>query len=289
MRIFEKYAACVSIMLLLLACGCGGPKFPWTQSAVIERQPGAIEMPAYPEDGQTVGVNPPGFTWTPNEQAKTYRLEVRRASEASGSMIHTEPLASTVYAHAILIEPGDYASKARTFHVPAGLPSLPMPDIARLKAQLAGLHPRLFLAKNRLAEIKAATAAGRVPWWKPMLEDADAALAEKSYPEPAGYPTAAFSVDDWRRIYTPAKTGSAHVARLALAWQLTGDARYLEGARRWMLAWLDAHGYSEGNDEAAMPILDRMALGWDWVGDKLTPDEKAKVLAAMTERGNQVL
>ncbi|MCX6623087.1 MAG: DUF4962 domain-containing protein [Acidobacteria bacterium] len=46
---------------------------------------------------------------------------------------------------------------------------------------------------------------------------------------------------------------------------------------------------SDGNDEASMPILERMSFGWDWIGDQFTPEERAKVLAAMTERGNQVL
>ncbi|MCX6621519.1 MAG: hypothetical protein NTY38_10645, partial [Acidobacteria bacterium] len=44
-----------------------------------------------------------------------------------------------------------------------------------------------------------------------------------------------------------------------------------------------------GNDEASMPILERMSYAWDWMGDQLTPAERATVLAAVTERGNQVL
>jgi len=152
-----------------------------------------------------------------------------------------------------------------------------------------------------VAEIRAAVASGSVRQWKPMLEAADAALVEKTYPEPAGYPSAEFNVDEWRRIYTPAKAGSSHLARTALVYKITGDPRYLQGARRWMLAlasW-DPRGCtshkvrqpngSQGNDEASMPILDRMALAWDWVGDQLTAEEKAKVLSVMTERGNQVL
>ena len=83
-------------------------------------------------------------------------------------------------------------------------------------------------------------------------------------------------------------------------YRLTGGAKYLEGARRWMLtlaSW-DPRGVTShlvkfnkgvGHTEAAMPMLDRMSLAWDWMGDQLTPGERRKVLACITERGNQVL
>jgi len=316
MRNREKRLIWMPVVLALAACGCGAQKSAWTEPAVvIEREPGVEELAAYPPDGQTVQVNPPGFTWTPNEKAKAYRLEVRRASEHSRSILSTEPQRSTVCPLPHAFEPGDYvwqvvyldgngvvngASRMRRFAVAKGLTPLVMPDVARLREQLAKVRPRLFLSGNRLAEFKAA-ASDNLPQWKAFLEAADAALAEKPYAEPAGYPSAQFNVDEWRRIYTPAKTGSSHLARVALAYRITGDRKYLEAARRWMLTFAgwDPRGVtshkvrqpngSEGNDEASMPILDRMALAWDWVGGQLTAGEKAKVLAAMTERGNQVL
>ena len=153
-------------------------------------------------------------------------------------------------------------------------------------------HPRVWT--QSLAVIA-------LPQWESFLRSADASLAEKPYAEPAGYPSAAFDVDEWRRIDTPAKAGSSHLARVALAYRVTGEAKYLEGAHRWMLmlaSW-DPRGVtshrlrqpngSSGNDAASMPILDRMSLAWDWAGDQLTAEERAKVLAAMRERGNQVL
>jgi len=305
------------LFALAVLAGCGEQSHPWTDRiAVVERQPNPQDLIAYPADGQSAGVNPPGFTWTPNEKAKTYRLEVRRADVASRAVIATEPQTSTVYASSKPLAPGDYvwqavyldangaptgASKSRTFKLPESLPLLPMPDVAALKTKLASVRPRLFLTANRTAEIKAAVASGNVRWWKPMLQASDAAIEETLYPEPAGYPTAEFNVDDWRRIYTPGKIGSAHVARLALAYRITGEEKYLEGARRWLLhlaSW-DPRGStshdvpqpngSSGNDEASMPMLDRMSFAWDWIGDKLTPEERKKVLASMTERGNQVL
>ncbi len=176
-----------------------------------------------------------------------------------------------------------------------------MPDIARLRAALNGIHPRLFLARHRLEEIREAIRRGRVAQSSDFLMAADAALIEKSYAEPGGYSGGDFSAAEWRRIYTPAKVGSAHLVRTALAYRLTSDPKYLAGARRWMttLASWDPRGVtsydvpqpngSEGEDEAAMPILERMSLAWDWIGDELSAEERARVLSVMTERGNQVL
>ena len=35
------------------------------------------------------------------------------------------------------------------------------------------------------------------------------------------------------------------------------------------------------------PMWERMSLGWDWIDDKLTPEERQKALASMTERGKR--
>ncbi len=297
--------------LLATGCGAGGPR--WTSGlAVMERVPRAQEMTAYPADGRKVDVNPPGFCWTPNEKAAQYRLEVRREGGSRGGFA-TEALSSAVYPPFHELEPGNYqwqvvyldekgtetgVSETRRFALPPSAPVLLMPDVQALKATLAGVHPRLYLTDGRLEKLKATIANGGVPSWARLRRAADAALEEDLYPEP---PTLGSSAEDWMRTFTPGKVGSAHVARLALAYKLTGEAKYRDGARRWLLnlaSW-DPKGITShalklpsggiGNDEASMPMLERMSLAWDWVGDTLEPGEREKVLASMTERGNQVL
>jgi len=44
-----------------------------------------------------------------------------------------------------------------------------------------------------------------------------------------------------------------------------------------------------GNTEASMPLLERTAMVYDWVGDELSTDEKEKVLSSLKDRGNQML
>ena len=289
----------------------------WTTSApVVERAPRPTDLLAYPHDGQTAGVNPPGFCWTPSEAARGYRLEVRKSDESSRTVISTAALTSTVYPPVQKLDPGEYlwqviyldaggkavgASRTRRFRLPAGAPVLLMPDAGALKARLAKVRPRLFLAGGRLEQLRSRVRQGAAPSWERMRKAASAALDEKPYAEPEPYRPGVPSDQEWRRTYTPGKVGSAHVARTALAYIITGELKYLEGARRWMMTlagWdpkgITSHGLKMpnsqiGNDEASMPMLDRMSLAWDWIGDKLTATERAAVLASMTERGNQVL
>jgi hypothetical protein len=289
----------------------------WTPAlTVLERPPRAEEMAAYPVDQSKAGVNPPGFCWTPHDQASTYRLEVFGDSTPAQAAFWIDKLDSTVYPPTAVMTPGQYrwqvvyrnaegkeygVSKSRRFDIPPGLPELPMPDVKQLRNKLANIRPRLFLGGNRLANIREEVRKGAVSQWDFFLTAANDALKEGPYPEPKGYPNGEFIVEDWRRIYRPGKVGSAHLARLALAYKITGEGKYLEGARRWMMnlaAW-DPTGIvshdaaqldgSEGNDEASMPVLERMAFAWDWIGGELTPKERARVLAVMPERGNQVL
>ncbi len=301
-------------LLAFNACGLKGA--PWTVSVgVNEPAPRARDLLAYPEDGRIVAVNPPGFCWTPFEKARGYRLEVRK-SRAARTVLSTEPQSSTVYPPFQILEPADYEwqvvyldadgapiarSKPRWFRVPSHAGELRMPDIAKLKAELSSVRPRMFLTGARLTVLRDAISRGVVPSWPRLKKAADDALAEEPYPEPAAPRPDVPSDQEWLRTFTPGKIGSAHLARTALSYLLTGEPKYLEGARRWMMtlaSWdpkgITSHGLKlpdgqVGNDEASMPMLERMSFAWDWIGDRLTASERARVTEVIKERGNQVL
>ncbi|MEA2063603.1 MAG: DUF4962 domain-containing protein [Gemmatimonadota bacterium] len=283
---------------------------------VAEPAPEGRHLLHYPADGAEAGVNPPGFTWTGHESAADYRFVLFSRSEGGKVCLTQEGLASSVALLKKPLEPGDYSwlvvyrdsagqdigrSRLRKFNLAEGLPVLVMPDMARLEKQLAGVRPRLFLTPPALARVKEAIEAGRMPFWEFCCQLADSALAEPLYPEPAPYKDGKFEASEWRRIYTPGKVGSAHIVRLALVWKITGERKYLEGAKKWLvnLAGWDPNGItsynlllpdgSHGNDEAGMAMLERMAIGYDWIGDELAPEEKELVLSSLRERGNQML
>jgi hypothetical protein len=284
--------------------------------AVTESTPEGRHLLHYPSEGLRVGVDPPGFTWTSHEGADQYGFVLYRDSIGKKILLKEEALTSTVVALKEALPPGTYSwlvvysdstghhtgrSQLRTFTVEEGLPVLVMPDMKALEKQLKGVRPRLFLTPPVLDRIREAVEAGEMPFWEFCRHLADSALAEPLYPEPAPYRDGTFEVSEWRRIYTPGKIGSAHMVRLALAWKVTGEQKYLDGAKKWLLhiAGWDPNGItsynlplpdgSTGNDEAGMPILERMAMTYDWIGEELDQQERTLVLSSLEERGNQLM
>jgi len=270
----------------------------------------------YPKDGQTVLVNPPGFTWTEHPQAETYQLVIFREGALDEPLLSVDELKSTVAPLDQPLESAGYRwlvlyrdaegnelgrSLERSFQLPQGVPELPMPDVEKLKLELTGIRPRLFLTPERMARIQGAIEEQRIPLWNTYETLLKRALGEPLYPEPEPYKNAEWTTPEWRRIYTPAKVGTSHMIRLALAYRLYGEDVYLQRAKDWLLhfaSW-DPRGIAShdvpqpdgtsGNDEASMPMLERMAITYDWIEDHLSEEEKKKVYESITERGNQVL
>ena len=287
------------VLTALLAC-TRVSRISYLDLNMVESMPEGRHLRHYPADGVKTGVNPPGFTWTSHNSADQYCFVLYRDSIGEKTHLIQEGLTSTVAPLKTKLEPGNYSwlvvyidslgqhigrSQLRRFTVEQGLPVLVMPEMAQLEKQLEGVRPRLFLTPPVLARIREAIGAGEMPFWEFCRRLADSALVEPLYPEPAPYKDGRFEVSEWRRIYTPGKVGSAHMVRLALVWKITGEQEYLEGARKWLvhIAGWDPNGItsynlplpdgSNGNDEAGMPILERMAMAYDWIGDELTAEE----------------
>ena len=304
-----------AILWLLFFC-CAPVESPYLSLEVAEPEIKGRHLLHVPEDGYHVMVNPPGFTWTTHNDAVSYRFLLFRGTESDQPYRDLDDLSSTVAALDTPLEAGEYnwcvayrdsagnffgRSKLRKFIVREGLDELPMPDVAQIAKKLIGVRPRIFLLPADVARIKGAIAENRLPFWELCRNLADAALSEPLYPEPAPYKDGEFEVNEWRRIYTPGKVGSSHAVRLALAYRLTGERKYLEGANKWLihLAGWDPYGItsynlplpdgSTGNDEAGMPLLQRMAMAFDWLAEELTEEEKSVILGSLQARGNQLL
>jgi hypothetical protein len=284
--------------------------------SIVEGPARPNEVVAYPETGTVMAVNPPGFCWPPHEEARSYRLEVRDA--AGVEIFRTPALESTVWPPARSLEPEDYTwrvvyldssgrpygqSKERRFNISAKAPQLVMPEIGRLKVRLADVRPRLFLVGDQVQQIQQGIKNGTIRSFPSFIQAANAAVSEKSYPEPRrpDRPWTLGEIGEWRPIIEPAKIGSAHLARTALAYRISGEPEYLAAAKRWLMSLVGWHpkgitSYDvlqpdgmEGIDEAAMPILERVSLAWDWIGGELSSDERSEVVAVIKERGTQIL
>src|ERR1019366_2877875 len=78
---------------------------------------------------------------------------------------------------------------------------------------------------------------------------------------------------------------------LAFCYMLSGDRRFAEGARKWLLhiaSWKPLGTTSmEVNDEAGMPILHSGSRAYDWLYDALSEADRATIRNAFRARGEE--
>jgi len=159
--------------------------------------------------------------------------------------------------------------------------SLPAP-----LARMQGVHPRLYLTAERVAALKAKLNVEPYASLLKRLQRVADGLVEEGPP--------AYRADDRRsgeeQLYQR-EVGNA-IPNLALTYVLTGERKYLESARAWMLA---SAGYAtwglgsiDGMDLAAGHQLYGLALGYDWLYHDLDKETLATVRECLARRGGRM-
>ncbi|HRE07900.1 MAG TPA: heparinase II/III family protein [Opitutaceae bacterium] len=169
--------------------------------------------------------------------------------------------------------------------------------------------PRTQLLPGRVEAFRTyvTTGAGAAAFAR-IREDFDRDYLKLPFPsEPLTYgdpnPRARDSekADRWREAQDVCGVVSGVAEAAALIWIVTGETRYLEKARQFLVAstnWsLDGSGWPKGpspgatdiryNDEAHFRLWRKLPLVYDQIRDQLTPAEKQKVLAHLRERGRR--
>lgn len=150
----------------------------------------------------------------------------------------------------------------------------------RLKPELAGVHPRVFVAAQGLDELRErARTTHRADWQKVLT----GLVALAGPPPPPPGPQA-------RR----AQNNVAHaIAAVSLAWAVERRPELLAAARQWTLAAIDyepwGYSYSKPNiDLAAGHLL--YAIGWayDLLYHELTLDERGRIRASLERHARLV-
>jgi len=138
---------------------------------------------------------------------------------------------------------------------------------AALRAELRGLHPRVFTTTAGLNELRQrARGSHRTIWAKAL--DGLVAMREEPAPSPA----------QKRRAQNTVAIG---MVGAALAYQIEGEARYLEAAKRYMDAAVSypVWGYASSKpdvDLAAGHLLYGMGAAYDLLFDALSVEERTR-------------
>lgn len=276
----------------------------WLRAAPSpDRIPAADAIGYAPDDGTTVAVNPPWFAWVPVAGACAYDLELMPAGRAT-SRQHWEKLPYALFTPEKALAPGTYAwrfrarfdeagtsltawSRARHFVVTTTAPLVPKPALEDVLERLPRTHPRLFVTSRTLATLRM-TRTTHADWYRAFLREADSLLTAPLMREPRPWTGGRWNAAEWLEYYREIVKAAHCTETLAFAYLLSGDSRYAQAAKRWLmeLASWDPSGTTSlrVNDEQAMHIMFSTARAYTWLHDRLTTDEQLRVRAMLAQR-----
>lgn len=150
---------------------------------------------------------------------------------------------------------------------PHPLQALMQAHPAPLRAELRGVHPRVFITSAGLADLKQRATTTHQAEWQQALAGL---VAMKQDPAPAPAQK--------RRAQNTVAIG---IAGAAMAYRIEGDERYLAAARKYMEAAVSypvwGYTFSKPNvDLAAGHLLYGLGMGYDLLFDVLTEDERER-------------
>ena len=157
-------------------------------------------------------------------------------------------------------------------------PSVPIPAATNILAHLNQAHPRLLATTDDFAQLKQRIAADQQleSWHSKLQAQAQELLSQA----PSRY-----EIPDGLRLLATSRRVVQRVYTLALLKRLDGDQRYAERA------WQELDAAAKFQDWNPRHFLDTaemthaFAIGYDWLYDSWTPEQRATLQQAMVEKG----
>lgn len=181
----------------------------------------------------------------------------------------------------------------RSVNVPSDATAFPMPTRAEQRASAPAGHPRLFLRPEDLPRLRALAQGAEAKRFAEIRKAADRAIAAGPTPEPTHRGSAvnkedAEAVKYWWPNREQTAKACAEAENIAFTWMITGEKKYGEAARKWILhlaSW-DPDGPTNFrlNCEAGKVMLYRPARAYDWAWDTLSEADRAQVRAVIQRR-----
>lgn len=276
---------------------------------IANREPKSDEIGYRPGDGATVPLNPPSFAWLHENGAVTYEVEWGRAP-AAGSKVpsHVDGVRWNTFTPSEPLPPGTYAwryryrnaagevsnwSQERMVVVPVGAIEFPMPSRRQQRDLVPANHPRLFLRPEDLPRLRQLASGRDQERFASLKAQAERLLQGEPTPEPEHLGSARNKEDKeavkyWWPNRTQTEKACMEAEMLAFVYLITGEKKYGEAARKWVLhlaSWNpDGPTNFKLNCEAGKPMLFRPARAYDWAWDMFTPGDREKIRATTLRR-----
>ncbi|NLF17194.1 MAG: DUF4962 domain-containing protein [Lentisphaerae bacterium] len=288
-------------------------------------EPPAGHPPLTPRDGAVVPINPPPMIWRVDETAASYTLELSRDPGFAGEVVRVEGIDLPFYNHSETLAAGIWywryrvvradgavsdPGPARHFVIESAAVALPVPPTRAILESLPA-HPRVFVTPATLEAFRARRLGPAAEAWDEIRHGAEQALTQtprtvtlKPFPaDPGKARKQVFFLGSDGQAQVPAGIGPSELNAAAdranlLSWAylISGEQRYAEAARTWLL-WLlpfrmDYH--LARADRAAHDTvvynyeygLKNVALTYDRIIGVLSPAERAAVLEHVRYHGD---
>ncbi|MCL2881113.1 MAG: DUF4962 domain-containing protein, partial [Treponema sp.] len=258
---------------------------------------------------------PARFTWRPSEGEGLYSIAVYAVREP-GSVTQaavgtdgTEPvykfsdIDTNYFTPDLVMPPGNYQwslykgaallEERLSFTIREDAVATPLPSREQRYVKIPVSHPRIRLTAADIPELRTRITGDLASEWKDFLEkSADVWLDKEPHKEPDRYPNDIRVNTIWRAMYLSCQEMLYAVRHTAIAYQLTGEKKYLAAARAWLLevtGWkLDGPTWRTYNDEAAFRVTGALAWGYDLLYDNLSGDERRLIRENLLARGREL-
>ncbi|MEO7813042.1 MAG: DUF4962 domain-containing protein, partial [Usitatibacter sp.] len=247
----------------------------------------ATLAPVRPVDCSTVTQTPPEFSWPPRDGNNTYSLmltlpggKVETRTTSKNWLLWDKPLPPGAYSWRVKVAGATNETSApRTFIIGANPTAFVVPEGAKL-VEFARETPRPRTWSKDATHLIDGMKAERAGSFRQMLIEVGNKIGAPIQPEPR-----AGSIES---NYEDTVAEQKRTLAAALAWAVTRQEGYGDDVARRMLAqakWSTSGpiAYAK-NDMANRTVAWTLALGYDWAGDYLKPDEKQVVLTAIKAR-----
>ncbi|MEK7406611.1 MAG: DUF4962 domain-containing protein, partial [Acidobacteriota bacterium] len=274
--------------------------------SVSNRAPAESDIGYLPADGSTVRTNPPALAWLPEPDAEGYTVQLARDSAFTSGVVTVLRTPYVLYTHTATLGAGTwwwrYAcldgrgnrsgwSQARRFTIAPDAQPFPRPSEELIRQRLPNRHPRLMMRPEEVEMLRQARLGAQKARWEELVRVAEEYLKAPLTPEPPPWTDGKWNAPEWRRNYGATVRAVEMAETLAFCYLLTGDRRYGEGARKWLLhfaSWNPAGATSmDVNDEAGMPILHSTSRAYDWAYDALSNQDRSTIRKVMRLRGQE--
>ncbi|MHC4227245.1 MAG: DUF4962 domain-containing protein [Planctomycetota bacterium] len=306
----DLFKSLTGILLVLLLLAIASAQDQTVKLDQRHTEPG--EWGYRPAAGAVSRVNPPSFSWRP-QQGLTWEIECARDTKFRKIEYRAKNMEFNVHCPPRTFEPGTYTwryrgkdkngrytnwSRARNFTIVDDAATMPLPPHEELIARIPKSHPRLFLRPETLDRLRKSARGKMKAEYDVLVKECERLLAgPPATKEPPKYPKDIVrGGDPWRKIWWGNRTYTIRAlnaaATLAFTRLLGGQEKYGTEAKRILLEcakWdpVGSTGYRY-NDEAGMPYNYYFSRTYTFVNDLLSEDEKELCRKVMKVRGDEM-